>query len=76
MTELLHRAFDAAAKLPPAEQDLLGQRLLAELSEADAPLTDAQKQELDRRLAVYRAEPDKVFPFEQVEQEALARMQP
>jgi putative addiction module component (TIGR02574 family) len=76
MTELLHRAFDEAAKLPPAEQDLLGQRLLAELTETDAPLTEAQAQELNRRLAAYRAEPDKVFSFEQVEREALARMQP
>jgi hypothetical protein len=35
MTALLQQAFDAAAKLPPAEQDLLASRLLAELAAED-----------------------------------------
>jgi hypothetical protein len=35
MTTLLQQAFDAAAKLPAAEQDLLAARLLAELAEED-----------------------------------------
>ena len=35
MTTLLERAFVEAAKLSPAEQDLLASRLLAELAEED-----------------------------------------
>jgi hypothetical protein len=36
MTTLLQQAFDAAAKLSPAEQDLLATRLLAEIAAEDA----------------------------------------
>jgi hypothetical protein len=36
MTTLLRQAFDAAAKLLPAEQDLLASRVLAELAAEDA----------------------------------------
>jgi hypothetical protein len=36
MTTLLQQAFDAAAKLPAAEQDLLASRLLAEIAAEDA----------------------------------------
>jgi hypothetical protein len=35
MTTLLQQAFDAAAKLPAAEQDLLASRVLAELAAED-----------------------------------------
>lgn len=35
MTTLLQQAFDEAAKLPQAEQDLLASRLLAELTAED-----------------------------------------
>ena len=35
MTTLLEQAFARAAKLPPAVQDLLASRLLAELAEED-----------------------------------------
>jgi hypothetical protein len=35
MTALLQQAFDEAAKLPQAEQDLLAARLLAELAAED-----------------------------------------
>lgn len=38
------------------------------------PLTEAQKQEIDRRLAAYRANPDNVIPWEVIKAEALARM--
>ncbi len=38
------------------------------------PLTDAQKQELDRRLAAHRANPSKVTPWEVIKAEAAARM--
>ncbi len=36
MTTLLKQAFDAAAKLPPAEQDLLAMRVLAEIAAEDS----------------------------------------
>ena len=42
MTTLLEQAFQRAAKLPTAEQDLLAGRLLAELEAED---------EFDRRIA-------------------------
>ncbi len=42
MTELLERAFAEAAKLPPAEQEVLASRLLAELATED---------EFDRKIA-------------------------
>ncbi len=42
MTKLLQDAFAKASTLPPAEQDLLASRLLAELAEED---------EFDRAIA-------------------------
>jgi putative addiction module component (TIGR02574 family) len=39
-----------------------------------APLTEAQRQEVDRRLAAHRANPEAAIPWEQVEAEALARL--
>lgn len=42
---------------------------------AAAPLTDAQKVEIDRRLAAHRANPQAAIPWEQVEAAALARLQ-
>ena len=38
-----------------------------------APLTETQRQEVDRRLAAHRANPEAAVPWEQVEAEALAR---
>ena len=55
-------------------------RLISELwdSLADeveqAPLTEEQKQETDRRLATFRADPNSAIPWDQVEAEALARL--
>jgi putative addiction module component (TIGR02574 family) len=39
-----------------------------------APLTDAQRAEVDRRLAAHRANPEAAIPWEQVEAAALARL--
>ena len=39
-----------------------------------SPLTEAQRQEVDRRLATHRANPQAAPPWEQVEAEALARL--
>jgi hypothetical protein len=61
MTELLERAFAEAGKLPPAEQDLLASRLLAELGEEDdfdraiAASTDKLVALADQALAEHRA---------------------
>lgn len=33
------------------------------------PLTDAQKEELDRRIAAHRADPSRVVPWEEVRKE-------
>jgi putative addiction module component (TIGR02574 family) len=38
------------------------------------PLTEAQRQELDRRLAAHAANPGEVVPWEAIKAEALARM--
>lgn len=38
------------------------------------PLTDAQRQEIDRRLAAHDANPQNVIPWEVVKAEAEARM--
>jgi putative addiction module component (TIGR02574 family) len=40
------------------------------------PLTEAQRQEVDRRLEAHQANPDAAVPWEQVEAEALARLRP
>ena len=37
------------------------------------PLTDAQRKELDRRLAAHQAAPDDVVPWEEVKSQAMAR---
>ena len=39
-----------------------------------SPLTDAERQEVDRRWALHRANPHAAVPWEQVEAEALARL--
>ena len=43
-----------------------------EYSEGDC-LTDAQKREIERRLAAYEADPDDVIPWETVKQRLRAR---
>ena len=39
-----------------------------------APLTESQRQEVDRRLAAHRENPQAAIPWEQVEAEALTRL--
>src|SRR5262249_26391424 len=39
-----------------------------------SPLTESQREEVDRRLAAHRANPQAAIPWEQVEAEALARL--
>jgi putative addiction module component (TIGR02574 family) len=40
-----------------------------------APLTEAQRQEIDRRLAAHDANPHAAIPWEQVQADAVARLQ-
>jgi putative addiction module component (TIGR02574 family) len=62
-------------RLSVAERlDLIGEiwdSIAAEVEQA--PLTEAQRQEVDRRLAAHRANPQAAIPWEQVKAEALAR---
>jgi putative addiction module component (TIGR02574 family) len=44
-----------------------------EASSEQIPLTDAQRQELERRLAAYEASPSAVVSWEEVKAKALAR---
>lgn len=39
-----------------------------------APLTTAERQEVERRLAAHRANPEAAIPWERVEAEAQARL--
>lgn len=41
---------------------------------AELPLSEAQRQEIDRRLAAHEADPSAAVPWEQVRAEALARL--
>ena len=42
-------------------------------AQEDCDLTDAQKRELERRLAVYEANPDDVIPWEIVSRKLQAK---
>jgi putative addiction module component (TIGR02574 family) len=62
-------------QLPPEDRLVLVQEIWDSLA-ADlehAPLSAAQREEVDRRLAAHRANPQAAIPWEQVEAEALAR---
>jgi putative addiction module component (TIGR02574 family) len=63
-------------QLPASERLALAQDLwdsvTAEVEKA--PLTEAQTQEVDRRLAAHQANPQAAISWEQVEAEALARL--
>ena len=61
--------LSAGERLQLAEE--IWDSLEAELPEF--PLSDAQKQELDRRIAALEANPDAVVPWEEVQARALAR---
>lgn len=44
-----------------------------EAEQAQLELTEAQKRELDRRLAAHAASPENVIPWEEVKAQSLAR---
>ncbi len=64
-------------RMPIEERIALAQEILdSVLAERPIrPLSEAKKQELDRRIADHEANPGDVIPWEQVEAEALARFQ-
>jgi putative addiction module component (TIGR02574 family) len=63
-------------RLSVAERLALVQEIWDSIAEeyANAPLTEAQRQEVDRRLAAHQANPQAAIPWEQVEAEALSRL--
>jgi putative addiction module component (TIGR02574 family) len=71
----LAAALDEMASLSVEERirlvEAIWETIVAEPGQPE--LTDAQKQELQRRLAAHAAEPGKVIPWEKVKAEALAR---
>ena len=68
--------LDQARKLSVNEQLELVEALWDNIAKRDAcpPPTDAQKAELDRRLADLEANPDDSIPWSTVKAEALARI--
>ncbi len=64
-------------KLSNAERMALADELWESVDEEvrmDFVLTDAQKAELDRRIADYEANPDEVISWERVHDERLAQL--
>ncbi|MBA4188483.1 MAG: addiction module protein [Planctomycetaceae bacterium] len=56
------------------ERVALAQAIWDSIPPEVTPLSDSQKQEVDRRLAAHRSDPTAAIPWEQVEAEALARL--
>ncbi len=69
-------ALQLIDKLPVTERIALVQAIWDSIAAEieSTPLTAAQRQEVDRRLAAHRANPQAAIPWEQVEAEALARL--
>lgn len=62
--------------LSAAERFALAQEIWASLADEPLPaLSDAQRQELDRRIAAHRTNPQAAIPWEQVKRETLERLQ-
>lgn len=68
--------LDQARLLSVEEQLELVESLWDDIAKRNAvpPPTDAQKAELDRRLADHEANPDDVVPWSEVKASALARI--
>jgi putative addiction module component (TIGR02574 family) len=65
-------------RLPVADRLVLVQEIWDRIVESNAvlPLTEAQKDELDRRIAELEAHPESAIPWEQVEQSLRSRSRP
>lgn len=68
--------LDEARKLSVEEQIELIETLWDSIVERNAvpPLTEAQKVELDRRIADHEANPDDMVPWSEIKASALARI--
>jgi putative addiction module component (TIGR02574 family) len=64
-------------RLSAAQRIALAQEILDSVvaEQPSAPLSEAKRQELARRLADHEANPGDVIPWERIEAEALARFQ-
>lgn len=62
-------------QMSPAERIALAQEILDSVvaEQPSAPLSEAKRQELARRIADHEANPGDVIPWEQIEAEARAR---
>jgi putative addiction module component (TIGR02574 family) len=60
-------------KLSPSERLLLAQDLWDSLTPEDVPLSDSQKAELDRRKALYQANPTSGRSWEDVQRRIIER---
>jgi len=83
MTEAVERLKEQAEKLSAEERAELVYFLLQSLESEEngaerepPPLTEAQKRELQRRIAALDANPDAVSPWEEVEARVLGRLRP
>jgi putative addiction module component (TIGR02574 family) len=63
----------AALALPPDERLRLAEELMDSLTAADAPLTDAQFEELEWRRKNLAANPDSAQPWDEVHARLKAR---
>jgi putative addiction module component (TIGR02574 family) len=59
--------------LSPSERLLLAQELWDSLNPNDIPLTEQQKQELDRRKAAYQANPTAGRSWDEVQQRIISQ---
>jgi putative addiction module component (TIGR02574 family) len=64
-------------RMPIEERLALMHEILDSIAEEQEPaaLTDAQRAELERRIAASKANPEALIPWEQIKAEALARCQ-
>jgi putative addiction module component (TIGR02574 family) len=88
MTQLLQQALAEVQKLPASEQDAIARLILEKLDciaraqeildsiaapPEPLPLTEAQKQEFDRRLAELDANPNNVLTWEEIKARILGQ---
>jgi putative addiction module component (TIGR02574 family) len=63
--------LNAVRALPPDDQRLVVERIREEF---DPPLSETEKEHIERRLAAYYANPDRVTPFEEALDEIEAEL--
>jgi putative addiction module component (TIGR02574 family) len=64
---------DDIARLSPTERLALIAELWDSIPEADVPVSDAQRQELERRLASFDADATQSIPWDDLKAELRAR---